>query len=136
MMQAPIVPPGIEALPPWVQITVTVLVFCLALFVSFRSIIKPGSATPTKDVDVPGVSVMDGEIFRGAVEQLKQNARQQELRDAQVRDLQRELATQTDIMREARDAMQRSCEHLESIEAKIKRELRRQGEIRDYDQRP
>ena len=136
MMQAPIVPHGIEALPPWVQITVTLLVFCLAMFVSFRSIMKPGSATPSKDVVVPGVSVMDGEIFRGAVEQLKANHRQQEIRDAQVRDLQRELNRQTDSMTECRDALQRSCEHLESIEAKIKRELRRQDEQRDYDRRP
>lgn len=136
MMQAPIVPPGIEHLPPWVQVTVTLLVFGLALFVSFRSIMKPGAAPPSKDVVVPGVSVMDGEIFRNAVEQLKGNARQQEVRDAQVRDLQRELGMQTEIMREARDALRSSCEHLESIDRRLKNELRRMDDAREYEKRP
>ena len=43
------------------------------------------------DVVVPGVSVMDGQIFAQATEQLKTSMRQQEIRDAQIRDLQREL---------------------------------------------
>lgn len=132
----PVIPPGLDAMPPWVQVTITILVFVSALFVTFRSVMKPGSATPSKDVVVPGVSIMDGEIFRNAVEQLKTNARQQELRDAQVRDLQRELSVQTDIMRECRDAIQRSCEHLDSIDSKVKRELRRQDEVRNFDARP
>lgn len=129
-MQAPVVPPGIEALPPWIQVTVTILVFLAALFVSFRSILKPTETSKSKDVVVPSVSVMDGAIFQQAAEQLKANFRQQELRDAQLRDLQHELRTQTELMRENRDALRQICEYSESIENKLKRELKRQAEER------
>lgn len=130
-MTAPVLPPGIETLPPWVQVSVTIFVFGVALFISFRSIVKPTNVEKTKDVVVPGVSIMDGEIFRNAAEQLKSQARMQEHRDAQLRELQRELQAQTDLLREGRDAMRNVVEHLESIERKLRQELRRQAEGRN-----
>ena len=127
----PVVPPGIEHLPPWVQVTITILVFCSALFITFRSVLKPTETTKSKDVVVPGVSVMDGQIFKEATETIKQSMRQQEHRDLQVRELQRELQTQTDLMRECRDALRATTDHLDSIESKLKGELRRQKELRE-----
>jgi hypothetical protein len=125
------IPPGIESFPPWAQIVLTVFGFVIAVLIYGRSLLKPLSTEKSKDVVVPGVSVMDGQIFAQATEQLKQNARQQELRDAQLRDLQRELTTQTDIMRDVRNAMVSACEHLESIDKRLKNELRRQADERE-----
>lgn len=127
-MQAPTLPPGIESMPPWVQAILTVLVLVTSIFITFKSIWKPGDATKSKDVVVPGVSVMDGQIFKEATQTIKDSMRQQELRDAQVRELQRELAIQSDIMRDCRASLQAICEHLESIDHRLKRELKRQAE--------
>jgi len=112
-------------------VAVTVFVFAVALFISFRSIVKPTETVKGKDVVVPGINVMDGEIFKQATEQLKANARQQELRDIMVRELHRELVTQSDLMRENRDTLRQVCEVLETIDRRLRVELKRQSEERE-----
>jgi hypothetical protein len=129
-MMTPTVPPGIDSLPPWVQVTITILVFCSALFISFRSVFKPtgSEVAKSKDVVVPNVNVMDGQIFAQATEQLKASMRAQEARDVQVRELQRELGHQSEIMRDCLQALRECVGHLEAIDRKLRQELRRQAE--------
>lgn len=129
-------PPGIEHFPPWAQMVLTVGGFIIAVIIYGKSLLKPTSTDVAKrDVIVPNVNVMDGEAIRQAAEQLRASSRSQEARDIQVREMQRELISHSDIMREQRDIMRENAnalrslhDVLENIDRRLRQELRRQAD--------
>lgn len=101
---------GLEALPPWAQVVLSILAFLAATFAWLRGMFK-NLPEKTKDVVVPSVTVADGAAIEKLTETLKETNRlmhQRHEMDLALDDkLQRIGDQMNDIKQDVRRALER-----------------------------
>ncbi len=127
----PTPPPGLEGFTPLQQMILSALGFVVAAAIWGFGFFKKPSATVTKDVIVPNINVMDGEVFRDAARTIREQMAQNEARERIIRELAGELRSQTDLFRTMVDVLKTNQEFLESIDRRMKSEYFRQREERE-----
>jgi hypothetical protein len=127
----PTPPPGLEGFTPLQQMILSALGFVVAAAIWAYGFMKKPNATVTKDVIVPNINVMDGEVFRDAARTIREQMAQNEARERIIRELAAELRSQTDLFRTMVDVLKTNQEFLESIDRRMKSEYFRQREERE-----
>lgn len=117
--------PGTTDLPPVAQLLGSIIGLAIAVAVWFFGYLKKPSATVSKDVVLPNITVMDGMAFRQAADSLRENMAQNEARERIVREL---LECQRTVVASLREDLQIQRELL-AVHRDILQATRHNGEI-------
>lgn len=116
--------PGIEGLPPSVQMLVTVLGFMAAVTIYFYGFFKKGPQV-TKDVVMPNINVMDSQSIREAATAWRTMIAGEEARAAQVASIARAQREQIEALMTIAGLQRRNIEVLEAIDERLRQEHKR-----------
>lgn len=66
---------GLENLPPWLQIILSIAMFAVTAWVYFSGAFKRLPPPPSKDVVVPSLSIADSQQIQNWIDSLRENTR-------------------------------------------------------------